>query len=206
MVRCYIALGSNLQQPLQQVRAAVRAMSSIPATQLVAVSRWYQSAAVGPGDQPDYINGVAALNSDLLPLQLLAELQAIENQQGRLRLQRWGARTLDLDLLLYGDQSVDLPTLAVPHPRMLDRAFVLKPLLEIAPDLKAPNGTPLLDILTALGERDLCMVAEQTSPTLNIAQGAAIEGDTEISAATTTKGTTPETTTSNMKSSAGDLP
>lgn len=134
MTRCFIALGSNLEQPMLQVQAAVNALSKLPNSQLIATSRWYQSSAVGPGEQPDYINGVVELHSELTALALLDALQAIENDQGRVRTERWCARTLDLDLLYYGDAIIDHPRLTVPHPRILERNFVLYPLADIAPD------------------------------------------------------------------------
>ncbi len=147
MTRCFVALGSNLGQPLRQVRRALRAMAAAPALRLVAVSSWYRSAALGPGPQPDYVNGVAALDTRLAAGELLRALQAIERRQGRVRRQRWAARSLDLDILLYGERRIDEPGLVVPHPRMRERDFVLRPLAELAPGLTLPCGTSLSSLL-----------------------------------------------------------
>ena len=139
MTRCFIALGSNLEQPLQQVKTAIQELSDLPASSLLHYSHWYQSSAVGPGEQADYINGVAELHSSLQPLALLDALQAIEHAHQRKKLERWGPRTLDLDLLFYGDQCINEPRLSVPHPSILERNFVLLPLAEIAPAWVLPN-------------------------------------------------------------------
>ncbi len=157
MHRCFIALGSNLEQPLLQVRRAVEALSVLPDSELKVVSPWYQSVAVGP-EQPDYINGVAELYTSHSPLDLLALLQGIENAQQRKRLQRWGPRTLDLDLLLYADKLIDEPTLVVPHPRMLERNFVLRPLCDIAPTLVLANGVNVKQQLAEVGMQGLSLV------------------------------------------------
>ena len=158
MVRCFIALGSNLEQPLEQVSRAIKALAKLPNSSLEATSPWYQSTAIGPGNQADYINGVAELNTSQKPLQLLSLLQEIENQQQRKRLQHWGPRTLDLDLLLYGDQIINEAILTVPHARMLERNFVLRPLHDIAPDLVLPGGISLQQSLTQLNMEGLSLV------------------------------------------------
>ncbi len=154
-ITAFIGIGSNLADPLAQARMAVSALQSMPDTNLHAVSPWYGSSPVGgPTGQPDYVNGVACLQTLLQPHALLDALQRIEHQQGRERHSRWGARTLDLDLLLYGDQSIDDDRLTVPHPRLTDRAFVLVPLNDIAPHLVLPNGHSvgsLLPLLPAAG-------------------------------------------------------
>lgn len=178
MLRCYIALGSNLEQPLQQVDRAVEALAQLPHSVLVAVSPYYRSSAVGPGEQPDYINAVAALDTELAPLALLEALQAIELRQGRVRQERWGARTLDLDLLLYGDRQIDLPQLTVPHPRMLERGFVLWPLLDLAPRLCAPDGRPLSAIAGSCGSEGLWLVSGHSSPTIACNSEASVTGAT----------------------------
>ena len=149
MTACYIGLGSNLQNPLQQVEQAITELDQIADSQLVAHSGWYQSSAVGPGQQPDYINGVAKLSTRLSPEALLAALQAIENRHQRQRTVRWGARTLDLDLLLFGDQEINTPTLTVPHPRIAERNFVLYPLAELDPKLVIPPDQPLAQWLAS---------------------------------------------------------
>ena len=149
MERIYIGMGSNLAAPDQQLRSAVEALAQLPDTNLVGVSAFYQSDSLLPG-QPRYTNAVAALNSDLAPLDLLDALQAIENDQGRERLERWGPRTLDLDILLFGERLIDEPRLKVPHYQMHLRAFVLYPLAELAPaDLPLPNGQTLSELLAA---------------------------------------------------------
>lgn len=143
----YIALGSNLDNPRQQVEQGVQALTQLPSTRLRARSGWYQSKAVGPGPQPDYINGVALLETALPPESLITHLQEIETSQGRQRRVRWAARTLDLDILLYGDRVIATEQLQVPHPRLADRNFVLYPLADISPDLILPNGTSLASLL-----------------------------------------------------------
>ena len=151
-VVAYIGIGSNLAQPTQQVENAVSALKAIPATQLLCVSPWYGSTPVGgPSEQPDYINGAACLQTRLSPHKLLDALQAIEQQQGRKRHTRWGARTLDLDLLLYGDQTIHDSRLTTPHPRLETRHFVLAPLADIAPTLMLPNGCSVASLLANLG-------------------------------------------------------
>lgn len=152
MVRAYIGLGSNLGDPAGQLRSALRALAALPETRLAARSSLYRSAPLGPVDQPDYVNGVAALETFLTPLALLERLNAIEAAQGRVRDgQRWGPRTLDLDLLLYGDERIDSPRLSLPHPGLGQRDFVLVPLYEIAPDLTLPWGEPLKERVAACG-------------------------------------------------------
>ncbi|MCW8918200.1 MAG: 2-amino-4-hydroxy-6-hydroxymethyldihydropteridine diphosphokinase [Gammaproteobacteria bacterium] len=145
-VRAYIGLGSNLASPLRQVRVAISELAQLPQTALVAVSPLYRSTPLGPAGQPYYINAVAAIDTRLSPLALLDGLQAIERRHGRQRgAVRWGPRTLDLDLLLYGEAVIDEPRLTVPHAEMAQRGFVLRPLADIAPLLRLPNGeTPQL--------------------------------------------------------------
>jgi 2-amino-4-hydroxy-6-hydroxymethyldihydropteridine diphosphokinase len=147
MMRCFIGLGSNLANPEQQIRAAVSALNTHPDIQFGQLSPLYRNPAIGPGKQPDYINAVAELFTALKPLALLHELQTIENAQGRMRTVHWGARTLDIDLLLYGMEVIASETLAVPHPRMTTRNFVLYPLHDLAPDLLLPDGTALAALL-----------------------------------------------------------
>lgn len=157
--RCFIALGSNLDQPLTQVQQAIAKLAAHCDIDLATVSPWYQSKAIGPGDQGDYINGVAEINTALAPLELLAALQAIENLHHRQRLQRWGPRTLDLDLLLYGNQVINDPQLVVPHPYMLERSFVLYPLFDLAPDLTLPDNSTLAEHYRRCHGDDLHLVA-----------------------------------------------
>lgn len=162
MIRSFVALGSNLGEPLLQLRQAFLHLQQMPKTHVGRSSPLYQNPAIGPGAQPDYLNAVVELDTELTPHELLAELQRIELLQGRRRDQRWGARTLDLDILLYGDTIIDSPTLQVPHPRMLQRNFVLHPLFAIAPDLQLPDGSQLLSHL------DSCSSAGLTRTTLTI--------------------------------------
>lgn len=152
-VDAYIGLGSNLENPRDQVTRALEELAAIPHTTLDAASSLYRSAPVGPQGQPDYINAVARLKTRLSPLQLLDALQAIEEAHGRLRRERWGARTLDLDLLLYGEQTIQDQRLTVPHPEMHRRAFVLAPLVEIAADLLVPGRGGASDLLAGCDDR-----------------------------------------------------
>jgi 2-amino-4-hydroxy-6-hydroxymethyldihydropteridine diphosphokinase len=148
MTPAYVALGSNLRQPHIQLRKAVAALDALPRTRLEKVSCAYRSAAVGPGAQPDYLNAVALIATTLEPEQLLDALQQVERAQGRVRDVRWGPRTLDLDLLLYGDRIVNTPRLTIPHPRLRQRHFVLYPLREISgSELLLPDGTHLETLL-----------------------------------------------------------
>lgn len=142
-VRAYVGLGSNLGRPHTQIARASAALEGLRSTRTVAVSSLYRSAPMGPSDQPDYLNAVAAIETALAPYDLLGALQQIEQGQGRVRAERWGPRTIDLDILLYGDRLIAEPGLRVPHAGLLQRAFVLVPLLEIAPDLVLPAGGPL---------------------------------------------------------------
>lgn len=147
MPRVYIGLGSNLDDPRQQLESALQSLEQLPATDLVAVSSFYTSDSLSPG-QPRYTNAVAALDSTLEPIALLNALQSIENAQGRVRKERWGARTLDLDILLYGDQVIDEPRLKVPHYHMQARPFVLYPLAELVPaDFLLADQRPLAQLL-----------------------------------------------------------
>ncbi|WP_333796175.1 2-amino-4-hydroxy-6-hydroxymethyldihydropteridine diphosphokinase [Rheinheimera sp.] len=157
---CYIGLGANLAEPLQQLQQAVAALKNIPATELVAVSSLYGSKPMGPQDQPDYVNAVAALSTSLNPLQLLDALQKIELEQGRQRKdERWGPRTLDLDMLLFGAQTINSERLTVPHYGMKNREFVLYPLAEIAADLVLPDGDRLQALLAKVPLNGLTVLA-----------------------------------------------
>ena len=156
MSRAFIALGSNLQDPLAQLQRATDSIAAIAGSQLCACSPIYRSTAVGPGQQPDYLNAVVALETDLTPLALLDALQAIENKQGRKRAVRWGARTLDLDILLYNNDTVTHPRLSIPHPRLHQRNFVLYPLADICePNLMLPGGAEVGTLVTACPRGDL---------------------------------------------------
>lgn len=148
-VRAYIGLGSNLEDPRQQVTTAFQELAELPQSELVMRSSLYRSDPVGPQDQPDFINAVAALDTTLEPHALLDQLQTLEQKHRRVRERHWGPRTLDLDLLLYGDQVIGTDRLTVPHAFMQERSFVLWPLAEIAPALQLPDGTDLASLLVA---------------------------------------------------------
>ncbi len=152
-VRAYVGLGSNLGGPVARLRSAFAALAAVPATRLAARSGLYRNPALGGPPQPDYVNAVAALETTLSAPALLAELQRIEACHGRDRSgeRRWGPRTLDLDLLLYGEERIALgERLIVPHPRLAERAFVLHPLLELAPALEVPGLGPLAALAAAV--------------------------------------------------------
>lgn len=146
-MRVYIGLGSNLEQPQQQILTAINDIQTIAGLELVARSSLYHSPPMGPQDQPDYINAVVAVETALAPLELLDALQQIEQSHGRVRKRHWGERTLDLDILLVDDKVIEEPRLTVPHPGIAERAFVAYPLAEIAPDLIVPGKGLLVDIL-----------------------------------------------------------
>ena len=160
----YISLGSNLEQPEHQVLSAVEEIAAIPNTILTEISRLYRSAPVGPGEQGDYINAVVEVETTLSPLALLDALQAIEAKHGRKRIVRWGARTLDLDILLYGSECIDSERLTVPHKEMHWRNFVLMPLADINPLLSLPNGESLQELLQDAGQDGLIAYREITLP------------------------------------------
>lgn len=144
MIDVYLGLGSNLASPLQQLLRCVDVLRAEQDLQVVAISPFYGSTAIGPGAQPDYVNGAAHIRTALSPTDLLQLLQRVEQSQGRERgPERWLPRTLDLDILLYGNQVIDQPHLHIPHPRMCERNFVLLPLFDLAPDLVLPDGTAL---------------------------------------------------------------
>ncbi len=144
----FIGIGSNLDNPLLQVQTALRELAEIPKTALTRSSSLYRTPPMGPPDQPDYINAVAALTTTLSPTELLDALQALEARHGRVRTIHWGPRTLDLDLLLYGNETVHTARLTVPHPGIAQRAFVVLPLAEIAPALEI-QGLGALSMLRA---------------------------------------------------------
>lgn len=158
MNRVYIALGSNLAQPLQQVATALDALRDLPQSRLGQCSPWYRTKPLGPQNQPDFLNAVVALDTLLAPEQLLDHTQNIERHQGRVRKdQRWGPRTLDLDILLYGNKVINSERLTVPHYGLKEREFMLYPLADIAPELVFPDGTPLADCLKLIPKNGLVL-------------------------------------------------
>lgn len=153
MVTAYIALGSNLNSPILQLQQALKALANLPDCELSQVSSFYQNPAVGP-PQPDFINAIAELHTTLTPEDLLQALHSIEQQQGRIRTgERNGPRTLDLDIVLYGNQLINQLNLTIPHPRLYERAFVLVPLHEIAADLILPDKKLLKHYVLQLGKK-----------------------------------------------------
>ena len=161
MERVYIGLGSNLAEPQEQLRAALQALQGLPDSQLSGCSSLYASDPLGPPDQPRYVNAVAALDTRLEPHELLDHLQHIELEQGRQRkAERWGPRTLDLDILLFGQRLLNDKRLTVPHYHMHARAFVLYPLAELAPDLQLPDGRTLTTLLSVCPFTGLERIAE----------------------------------------------
>lgn len=151
----YIGLGSNLDQPEMQLQSAIQELAAVPQCRLLGQSRFYRSRPVGPSDQPDYVNAAVSLETGLTPLDLLDLLQDIENRHGRVRRERWGARTLDLDLLLFGNQIIDSARLTVPHPELANRDFVLQPLLDLRVDLQLPDGRRIADLRRQCPDNDL---------------------------------------------------
>jgi len=151
----YIGLGSNLENPAQQLRKALKELDRLPDTRLIKASSLYSSKPVGPQDQPDFVNAVAQLETNLEPLALLDQLQALEQAHRRVRERHWGPRTLDLDLLLFNEQVISHPRLTVPHAHMHERGFVLLPLAEISPKLTLPGKGSITDILPNIATDDL---------------------------------------------------
>jgi 2-amino-4-hydroxy-6-hydroxymethyldihydropteridine diphosphokinase len=164
MNTAYIAIGSNLGQPVEQAKRAINALRHMPRSKFIAASSLYCSKPMGPRDQPDYINAVVAIKTDLPPLELLEQTQSIELKQGRTRkAERWGPRTLDLDIILFGNQLIESPRLTIPHYGMKTREFVLYPLAEIAPDLMLPDGSKLAQLLKDVDRKGLTKWHESAS-------------------------------------------
>lgn len=143
----YIGLGSNLQDPAAQLARAIAELAGLPDTTLLAQSPFYASRPVGPQDQPDFVNGAVRLQTTLSAHQLLDHLQAIEQAHGRERVRHWGPRTLDLDLLVFGNESIHDQRLTVPHAELANRNFVLLPLLDLNPELTLPDGRLISELL-----------------------------------------------------------
>ena len=156
----YIGLGSNLDNPEDQIRQALCELADLSGSQLLQHSSLYRSKPLGPSDQPDYINAVAKISTGLPPLALLDALQSIEQTHRRVRRQHWGPRTLDLDILLFGNQTIDLERLHVPHPCMHERSFVLQPLAEITPEIEIPGHEKLSLLLDQCEDMGLQLLSE----------------------------------------------
>jgi 2-amino-4-hydroxy-6-hydroxymethyldihydropteridine diphosphokinase len=155
----YVGLGANLGDTHAVLRSAFAALERLPLTEFVAVSPLYRSAPIDACG-PDYTNAVAAITTRLAPLDLLARLQEIETEHGRERPYQNAPRRLDLDILLYADRCITLPQLCVPHPRMHERAFVLRPLADLAPNLEIPGHGRVTQLLARLG----CQRVEAVAP------------------------------------------
>ena len=150
----YIGLGSNLEAPQQQILSAVDEIAALSSVRDLVLSPLYGSQPVGPQDQPNYVNAILRFSTAMSALLLLENLQKIENDHARVRNQRWGARTLDLDILLYGNEIINQPTLRVPHPELSRRAFVLYPLADVADANLAIPGLAALDELISACPRE----------------------------------------------------
>jgi 2-amino-4-hydroxy-6-hydroxymethyldihydropteridine diphosphokinase len=159
-VHAFIGLGANLGEPEPQIRGAIAALGRLPRTRFLAASSLYRSAPVGVGPQPDFINAVAKVETALTARELLEELLTAEARFGRERPSPGAPRTLDLDLLLYGDRVIAEPGLVVPHPRMHERAFVLMPLAEIAPEVSIPRKGSVKTLLAACRGQKIQKIGE----------------------------------------------
>ncbi|RZO21082.1 MAG: 2-amino-4-hydroxy-6-hydroxymethyldihydropteridine diphosphokinase [SAR92 clade bacterium] len=159
MKTVYIGLGSNLSgsmgDPQKQMQTALEKISDHPEIHQLNTSSFYRTSPVGPQDQPDFINAVAQAKTSLTPLALLDYLQQIENEHGRERKEYWGARTLDLDILIFGQQSIHNTRLIIPHPRIEERAFVLVPLLEVKPNFSSASGKSITDLLAKCSDQGI---------------------------------------------------
>ncbi|WMY95024.1 MAG: 2-amino-4-hydroxy-6-hydroxymethyldihydropteridine diphosphokinase [Arsenophonus sp.] len=156
MTRVYISIGSNLDKPLQQAKDAIKKLHQLPNTKFVGISSFYRSKPMGKMNQPEYLNAMIALDTTLLPYNLLQYTQAIEYMHGRKRtMHRWIPRTLDLDIILYGKKTINTNYLTIPHYGLKEREFILYPLAEIAPKLRFPDGELLSHRLTLIPENDL---------------------------------------------------
>jgi 2-amino-4-hydroxy-6-hydroxymethyldihydropteridine diphosphokinase len=146
-ITVFLGLGSNMDNPEAQIEAALAAIDRLPTTHLLRRSPIYGSKPWGPVEQADYLNMVAEISTQLEPLALLKRLKRIEKEQGRVLGEKWGPRPIDIDILLYGDRHIEAEGLTVPHPRMWERAFVLRPLADLAPDLERTEGVPINELL-----------------------------------------------------------
>ena len=159
MTTVYIGLGSNMESPKQHITTAIDALGEIQSTRVTNVSSIYKSKPVGPQDQDDYVNAVVELETELTAIALLDNLQAIENEHGRVRTERWGPRTLDLDILMFADDVIQNERLTVPHIEMTNRCFVLVPLAELKPDIQIPGKGSINDVLKNIDQDSLEILA-----------------------------------------------
>jgi len=163
MTRAFVGLGSNQGDPELQFELALRSLALLPRSVLLAQSPWYRTRPIGDLDQPDFLNAVAELETGLEAIELLDELQRIEDKQSRVRdrKRRWGPRTLDLDLLMFGHEIIHTPRLTVPHPRLSVRAFVLKPLADLAPMLSVPGHGRIGQLLAGIDDSGIVSCVRQ---------------------------------------------
>jgi 2-amino-4-hydroxy-6-hydroxymethyldihydropteridine diphosphokinase len=160
----YVGLGSNLDDPVVQVRRAFAALATIPDTRLVRESSLYGSRPMGPVSQPDFINAAAGLLTQLEVGDFFAHLRALERQLGRMSpRERWGPRRIDLDLLVFAQLRIDQPELQLPHPRIVERNFVLYPLAEVAPELPVPGCGPIAELLARVNPEGLWRLDSDTA-------------------------------------------
>ena len=145
----YIGLGSNIGQPYLQIKNAILALNELPDTEVLVNSGYFKSKPMGPKDQPDYINAVVEIDTSLSPFDLLSNCQLIEQQQGRIKIRHWGERSIDLDILLYGEEKINSDNLMLPHPGLCLRDFVYLPLLKLNPDVSIPGKGILRDVVAA---------------------------------------------------------
>ena len=159
----YIGLGANLNQPDEQIIRALEAIAKLADSALLNHSSLYSSKPLGPQQQPDYVNAVAVLQTDLQPQELLEQLQKIELEQGRQRkAERWGPRSLDLDIILFGNRKIQTASLTIPHYHFHTREFVLYPLSEIVPELVLPDGRPLNEVIKTVSRNGLSILQHRS--------------------------------------------
>ncbi len=169
MIQCFIGLGSNLDNPKMQIEMAINKIQAWSDTRVVRASTLYESKPMGDKNQANYFNAVVNIETTLAPLSIFAKCQEIESLQHRNRdtQQKWQARTIDCDILLYGDETVEMTGLCIPHPGLLQRDFVLTPLLEVAPNLILPNGKSIPETLAQLSMQ---FIIEPTSEVVGVAE------------------------------------
>tara|TARA_B100002049_G_scaffold193086_1_gene150236 strand:- start:490 stop:972 length:483 start_codon:yes stop_codon:yes gene_type:complete len=160
MTIAYIGLGSNMESPKQQIKSAIKSIAEIPEIQVLKSSSLYKSKPVGPRGQNDYINAVIKIETEFMPLELLGYMQDIENQHGRIRKERWGPRTLDLDILIFGKEIIQDKNLTIPHSEIEKRPFVLVPLAEIDSNCSIPGVGVISDLLAVNDQKDLELLHE----------------------------------------------